>query len=303
MSNPPPSGDSRRGLVLAVATYVMWGFLPLFMKQLSHIPPTEVIAHRVLWSLPIALAVLLWQGRWADVGAALRRPRLLAMAVLTAALISVNWMIYVWAVGNNHALDAALGYYINPLFSVVLGATLLRERLNRAQLAAILLAGLAVVVLTVQLGRLPLVAVGLTLSWGIYAYCKKSLPLGPTQGFTLEVLILTPFALAFVVWLALGGQSHFAAGSLSDTLLLIGCGPVTAVPLICYAMAAKELRLTTIGILQYIAPTMIFLTAVLVFGEPFGAAQMIAFPMIWAALAIYTLSMLRGAGDRRRALS
>ena len=299
MSNPPSSGDSLRGLMLAIATYVMWGFLPLFMKQLAHVPPSEVIAHRVLWSLPIALAVLLWQRRWAEVGAALRQPRLLGMAMLTAALISVNWMIYVWAVGNNHALDAALGYYINPLFSVALGATLLRERLSRPQLAAIALAALAVVVLTVQLGRLPLVAIGLTLSWGIYAYCKKSLPLGPTQGFTLEVLLLTPLALVYVVWLTANGQSHFAAGSIKDTVFLFACGLVTAVPLLCYATAAKELRLSTIGVLQYIAPTMIFLTAVLVFGEPFGAAQMIAFPMIWAALVIYSLSMLRGPSARR----
>jgi chloramphenicol-sensitive protein RarD len=212
-------------------------------------------------------------------------------------------MIYVWAVGNNHALDAALGYYINPLFSVLVGATLLRERLNRAQIVAIALAALAVVVLTVQLGRLPMVAIGLTLTWGLYALCKKSLPLGATQGFTLEVLLLTPLALAYVVWLAASGQSHFVAGSTWDTILLISCGPVTAVPLLCYATAAKQLRLSTIGILQYIAPTMIFLTAVLIFGEPFGAAQMIAFPMIWAALVIYTLSMLRGAGARRRAMS
>lgn len=301
MSAPIASGDSPRGLMLAVATYVMWGFLPLFMKQLAHVPPSEVIAHRVLWSLPIALAVLLWQGRWADVGAALRRPRLLAMAALTAALISVNWMIYVWAVGNNHALDAALGYYINPLFSIFLGATLLHERMNRLQMVAIALAALAVVVLTVQLGRLPLVALGLMLTWGIYALCKKSLPLGPTQGFTLEVLILTPLALAFVIWLTANGRSHFAAGSITDTILLIGCGPVTAVPLICYAMAAKELRLSTIGILQYIAPTMIFITAVLVFAEPFGTAQMIAFPMIWAGVVIYCLSLVQAGSARRRA--
>ncbi|WP_207102921.1 EamA family transporter RarD [Paracoccus shandongensis] len=303
MSNPSPSGDSPRGLALAIATYVMWGVLPLFMKQLAHVPPAEVIAHRVLWSLPIALAVLLMQRRWAEVGAALRQPRLLGMALITAALISVNWMIYVWAVGNNHALDAALGYYINPLFSILMGATLLREKMSRAQVAAIALAALAVVVLTVQLGRLPLVAIGLTLTWGFYAYCKKSLPLGPTQGFTLEVLLLTPPALAYAAWLTASGQSHFAAGNAWDTILLMGCGPVTAVPLICYATAAKQLRLSTIGILQYIAPTMIFVTAVLVFGEPFGTAQMIAFPMIWAALVIYTLSMLRGAGARRRAMT
>ena len=223
------------------------------------------------------------------------------MAGLTATLISVNWMIYVWAVGNNHALDAALGYYVNPLFSIFLGATLLRERLSRMQVVAILLAALAVVVLTVQLGRVPLVAIGLMLTWGIYAFCKKSLPLGPTQGFTLEVLILTPFALGFVIWLSATGQSHFATGSLHDTLFLMGCGPVTAVPLICYAMAAKQLRLSTIGILQYIAPTMIFVTAVLIFAEPFGPAQMIAFPMIWAGVVLYCLSLIQASHTRRRA--
>lgn len=300
-SSVPDNSDSPAGFAYAVAVYVIWGFLPIFMKALAHVPPAEVIAHRILWSLPIALAVLIWQRRAADVVAALRNPRMLAMAAVTAALISVNWLIYVWAVGNGHTLDAALGYYINPLFSVFLGATLLKERLTPAQIGAIALAALAVLVLTVQAGRLPVVALGLTLSWGFYAYFKKSLPLGPNQGFTLEVLVLLPFAMAFLIWQAANGTSHFAAGSLSDTLLLLGCGPVTAIPLLLYANAAKRLRLSTIGILQYIAPTMIFLCAVLLFGEPFGTARMIAFPMIWAALVIYSVSLLREGAARRRA--
>ena len=302
MSGPVPrNSDSPAGFAYAVTAYVLWGFLPIFLKALAHVPPVEVIAHRVLWSLPIALAVLFWQGRAGDVLAAFRRPRMLAMAGLTAALISANWLIYVWAIGNGYTLDAALGYYINPLFSVLLGATLLKERLSAAQLCAIALAAAAVLVLTVHAGRLPVVALSLTLSWGFYAYCKKSLPLGPNQGFTLEVLLLMPFALAFLIWQAWSGTSHFAAGSLSDTLLLLGCGPVTAIPLMFYANAAKGLRLSTIGILQYIAPTLIFLCAVLLFGEPFGTARMIAFPMIWAALVIYTIPMFRESAARRRA--
>ncbi len=300
-SSVPDNSDSPAGFAYAVTVYVIWGFLPIFMKALAHVPPAEVIAHRILWSLPIALAVLIWQRRAADVVTALRNPRMLAMAAVTAALISVNWLIYVWAVGNGHTLDAALGYYINPLFSVFLGATLLKERLTPAQIGAIALAALAVLVLTAQAGRLPVVALGLTLSWGFYAYFKKSLPLGPNQGFTLEVLVLLPFALAFLIWQAANGTSHFATGSLSDTLLLLGCGPVTAIPLLLYANAAKRLRLSTIGILQYIAPTMIFLCAVLLFGEPFGTARMIAFPMIWAALVIYSVSLLREGAARRRA--
>ena len=267
------------------------------MKALAHVPPVEVVAHRVIWSLPIAAAVLIWQGRTAEVTAALHAPRLLAMAVLTAALISVNWLIYVWAIANDHAMEAALGCYINPLFSVFLGAVLLKERLGRTQLAAIALAAAAVVIMTVQAGRLPLVALGLTLSWGFYSYCKKSLPLGPNQGFTLEVLVLCPFAAAILLWLGLTGQSHFGTGTAADTLLLAGCGVVTAVPLMLYANGAKLVRLSTVGILQYIAPTLIFLYAVLVFGEPFGAGRVVGFGLIWAALVLYTAESLM---NRRR---
>lgn len=299
-STPAPQIDSPRGLAYAIAAYGLWGVLPIFMKALSHLPAAEIIAHRIIWSLPIAAAVLIWQGRSGDVLAALRQPRLLAMAALTAMLISVNWLIYVWAIANDHTLDAALGYYINPLFSVFLGATLLKERLSRGQFAAIALAAAAVVILTVQAGRLPLVALGLTLSWGFYAYCKKSLPLGPNQGFTLEVLLLTPFAIAFLIWQAMQGQAHFISAGWGQTLLLLGAGPVTAIPLLFYANGAKLIRLSTIGILQYIAPTMIFLCAVLLFGEPFDGARLIAFPMIWAALVIYSATLLRQAGQRRR---
>ncbi|WP_426033478.1 EamA family transporter RarD [Cypionkella sp. TWP1-2-1b2] len=292
---PPKNEDSLRGFGFALTAYLLWGFLPIFMKAVGHISPAEVIAHRVIWSIPIAGAVLWATGRTADLWVALRNPRMLLMGFATAALISVNWGIYVWSIGAGHALDAALGYYINPLFSVFLGAVLLGERLSRAQKGAIALAALAVLVLTIEAGKLPLVALGLTVTWGIYAYLKKSLPIGPNQGFFLEVLILLPFALAYVIWAQATGRSHFMAGVTSDTVLLLSCGLVTAVPLMVYANGAKLLRLSTIGIMQYIAPTMIFLTAVFVFGEPFGRGKMIAFPMIWVALVIYTVSMVRQA--------
>lgn len=302
MSKPQTTQtDSPRGLAFALAAYVLWGLLPIYMKALAHIPAIEVIAHRVIWSLPIAAAVLIWQRRSDDVVAALRNPRLLAMAALTAALISVNWLTYVWAVGNDHALDAALGYYINPLFSVTLGALLLGERLSRMQIFAIVLAFAAVVVLTVQAGRLPLIAVTLTFSWGLYAYFKKSLPLGPNQGFTLEVMLLTPFALGYLVWLGATGQGAFVDGSTRDILMLIGCGPVTAIPLLFYANGAKLLRLSTIGFLQYLTPTLIMVCAVLLFGEEFGTARMIAFPLIWLGLVIYSVSLVNTARANRRA--
>ncbi len=292
---PSKNEDSLRGFGFALTAYLLWGFLPIFMKAVAHISPAEVIAHRVIWSLPIAGAVLWATGRTADLWVALRTPKMLLMAMATAALISVNWGIYVWSIGAGHALDAALGYYINPLFSVFLGAVLLGERLSAAQKGAIALAALAVLVLTIEAGKLPLVALGLTVTWGIYAYLKKSLPIGPNQGFFFEVLILLPFAIAYVIWAEVAGTSHFMAGVTSDTVLLLACGLVTAVPLMVYANGAKLLRLSTIGIMQYIAPTMIFLTAVFVFGEPFGQGKMIAFPMIWVALVIYTVSMVRQA--------
>lgn len=290
--------DSPQGLAFALAAYVMWGFLPLYMKQLSHITAVEVVAHRVIWSVPLAAALLVVLGRTGDLRRALTQPRTLAQACLTAALISVNWGIYVWAINSGHALDAALGYYINPLFSVFLGAVFLGERLNRAQIVAIALAAVAVAVLTLQAGRLPWAAVGLTLSWGAYAFFKKSLPVGPNQGFLLEVLILTPAALACIAWLSASGTGHFG-GAPIDTTLLLGCGLITAAPLIAYANGAKLLRLSTIGILQYITPTMIFLTAVFLFGEPMGQARMIAFPMIWVALGIYSAAMLQQVRRRR----
>lgn len=282
--------DTPQGLAFAISAYVLWGFLPLYMKLVSHIPAAEVVAHRVLWSVPLAGGLLVVLGRTKDLRAALQSPRTLGMACITAALITVNWGVYVWAVSSGHALDAALGYYINPLFSIALGALLLGERPTRTQLVAIVLAALAVVVLTLETGRLPWVAVALTLSWGFYAFFKKQLPVGPNQGFMLEVMILTPPALGYLVYMSATGGTHFHG---ADVWLLMGCGVVTAVPLIVYSNGAKLLRLSTIGILQYIAPTMIFLIAVFVFGEEFGQARMIAFPMIWAALVIYSIPLIR----------
>lgn len=299
MANPAPLPDQNRdtlpGFLYALGAYLLWGFLPIYMKALAAVPTLEVLAHRVIWSVPVALAVLAFRGRAGEVMAALRNPRLLGMAAMTAALISVNWSIYVWSIQSGHALEAALGYYINPLVSVLIGAVVLRERLTPTQWAAIALAAAAVAVLTVEAGKLPMVALGLTATWAGYAFLKKQLPLGPNQGFTLEVMLLTPFALAYAGWLAAWGQAHFLAGNLNETLLLLGCGLVTAVPLMLYANGAKLLRLSTIAMMQYLSPTLILLTAVFIFGEEFGGARAIAFPMIWAALAVYTLGSLRKA--------
>lgn len=295
------NADSPRGFGFAISAYFLWGFLPIYMKAMSHIAPAEVLAHRILWSIPIAATILVLLGRTDDLKTALRSPKILGMALVTAMLISLNWSIYIWAIISGKTLDAALGYYINPIFSVFLGALLFGEKLNKIKWLAIILAAAAVVVMTLEAGRVPIVALALTASWGFYAYFKKSLPVGPNQGFLLEVLLLAPPALGYVLYQTMTGEGHFLMGSASDNWLLLGCGVVTAVPLMLYANGAKLLRLSTIGMLQYIAPTIIFLVAVFVFGEPFGQARMIAFPMIWLALFLYSMSLLHESRRHNRA--
>ena len=290
---PAENRDSLNGFLFALSAYLLWGFLPLYMKAMAHISPAEVIAHRILWSVPVAGLLLLVIRQTDDLKKAIRNPRMLGMAAVTATLISVNWGIYVWAIGTGHALDTALGYFINPLFSILLGAVILKEKLKRTQIAALALVVVAVVILTVEAGRLPVVALALTFSWGFYAFFRKTLPIGPNQGFLLEVLLLSPIALGYLVYLNLQGGGHFLMGNATDTILLASAGLVTAIPLILYANGAKLLRLSTIGIMQSIAPSMIFITAVFVFHEPFSMAKAIAFPLIWSALVIYTLPMLR----------
>jgi chloramphenicol-sensitive protein RarD len=291
-------GDSLRGFLLALGAYLIWGALPLYLHAVNHIPLPEVLAHRVLWSVPIALLVLMVIGRTAELRRAIQEPRMLAMAGLTACLVSVNWGVYLYAIQAGRVLDAALGYYINPLFSIFLGAVFLRETLTRAQWSAVGLAGAAVALLTWEAGSLPILSLALTISWGFYALFKRALPIGPNQGFTLEVILLSPIGLGYLFWLWRQGEMQFGATGMVDVLLLMGCGVVTAVPLMLYANGAKALRLTTIALMQYIAPTFIFLVAVLVFGEAFQGAKLIAFPMIWLALVLYSADLFR---RRRRA--
>lgn len=284
--------EARRGFFFALSAYLLWGFLPLYMKAVAHIPALEVLAHRIVWSVPVAGVVLFALGRTADIRAAFRSPRTMAMAAVTAGVISINWGLYVWAIAADRAVETALGYYINPLVTVALGAVLLGEKLKRLQMIAVALAVVAVAILTVAAGGLPWVSLVLAFSFATYGYLRKTLPVGPSQGFFLEVLILLPVALGWVIWLQSTGQGHFSLSDPAGIWLLLFAGPATAVPLILYAFGAKLLRISTIGIMQYIAPTMIALIAVFVFGEPFGIERIVAFALIWTALALYTWSML-----------
>lgn len=292
------NNDAIRGFGFALTAYLFWGVLPIYMKALAHISAFEVIAHRIVWSVPVAGIVLLALGRLGDIKAAFRNPRTIAMASLTAALVTINWGTYVWAIGAGHSLDAALGYFINPLFSIALGAILLKEKLAPTQIVAICLAAIAVIILTVKAGTVPWVALTLTLSWGFYAFFRKTLPVGANQGFFIEVLLLCIPAALYILYLEARGEGHFYQTGLSDTGLLLGCGLVTALPLMIFANGAKLLRMSTIGIMQYIAPTMVFLIAVFLFKEPFDMPRLIAFSLIWAALVLYSWSMLRQSKDR-----
>lgn len=284
--------DTPRGLALAITAYVLWGFLPLYMKLITHIPAIEIVAHRVIWSIPVAGAVLLILRRTKDLRDAIRNPRMLLMACVTAALISVNWGIYIYAIATDRTADGALGYYINPLFSMFLAAVLLGEKPSRLQMVSILIAAAAVVVLFVASPASPWIPIGLTFSWGFYAYFKKSLPIGPNQGFLLEVLILAVPAGAYLIYLGATGTGTFLSNS-SDTWILLAAGVITAVPLMIYANGAKLIRLSTAGILQYIAPSIIFGIAVFLFEEELDQSRLIAFPMIWTALVIYSISLVR----------
>lgn len=291
---PPPARDQDhpKGLLLAAGAYLLWGFLPLYMKAVGHMPALEVIAHRVLWSIPIAGILLVALGQTKDIARAIRTPRLLAMASLTATVISINWGFYIWSISAGRALDAALGYFINPLFSILLGAAVLKERLAPMQVAALFLAAAGVMLMTYESGQLPWIGFILTLTWGAYAFLRKALPMEPNQGFFLEVMLLSPFAALYLAWLGINGQSHFLDGQGHDTVLLLAAGIVTAVPLILYANGAKLLRLSTIAIMQYMTPSMLFLIAVFVFKEPLNGMKLAAFGLIWAALALYTVAIL-----------
>ena len=288
------SSETARGFALALGAYLIWGLLPFYMKAVAHIPAAEVVAHRVIWSLPIGALLLARSGRLGTVIAALRDGRMLLRVVPAAVLITINWLTYVWAIAVGRALETALGYYINPLVSILVGALLLRERFSRAQMLAIALAALGVIGMSVLSGGLPWVSLVLAFSFAGYGYFKKTVPIGSTEGFVLEILLLTLPALVFIAYLVATGQSHFTGegAHLGDILLLMASGLLTAVPLVMFGIGARALRLSTIGIMQYVAPTMVFFIAVFYFGEPLNAGKLVAFGFIWAALAIYSWSAL-----------
>ena len=294
---------ARAGLLLGLGAYLLWGVLPLYFKALASLLPTEIVAHRIIWSL-IFLAVLatFWR-RWPGIGAGLRSPRVMAILALTATLIAANWLIYVWAVLNGHVLEGSLGYYLNPLVNVLLGVVLLKEKLTRAQMAAVGLAAAGVAVLAFGAGDALWISLALAASFASYGFLRKVAPVESLEGLSIETALLAPVALGWVLWLEGTGQGGLGADAMTTTLLVLA-GAATAIPLLLFTAAAKRLPYSTLGFLQYVAPSIQFLLAVLVFGEELTNAHLACFGAIWAALIIFAWEGLRtgrAAARTRRA--
>lgn len=278
----------KRGVLAAVVAYTLWGILPVYWKAVQAVPASEILAHRTVWSLVFVLLLLAVRRQWDWLRQARQRPRMLLVFALTACLLGANWFTYIWAVNSGHIVDSSLGYFINPLFSVLLGVLFLKERLRLWQGVAIGLALVGVLFLTVAYGAFPWIALTLAGTFGCYGLLRKTAPLGSLEGLTLETALLSVPTLAYLLALESAGSGSFGHAGAATSLLLAGAGVVTAFPLLMFAYAARKVTLATVGILQYIAPTLQFLLGVLVYGEPFNQTRLLGFAAIWVALAIYS---------------
>lgn len=276
------------GLLYATLAFVWWGLFPLYFRFVSTVPAAQVLSHRVVWCLLFLAVALSWRRQWGWLREVLRQPKVLAAFVASALLIGINWLTYIWAVLHNHVLEASLGYFITPLVNVLLGMTLLHERLRRVQWVALGFATLGVVWLTVQAGRPPWIALILAVTFGAYGLLRKVAVLGALEGLTLETLLLAPLALLVLALAQAHGEASFPAATWLGNLTIIALGPITAVPLLLFAAGARRLSMATLGIVQYIGPTIQFALGVTVFGEAFSAGRLIGFAFIWLALLLYS---------------
>jgi chloramphenicol-sensitive protein RarD len=289
MSASPTPAESRNALLAGVGCYILWGFIPLAFQAMGRAgaDPIEIIAHRTAWAVLWAGALVLLVGQGRQVVAALRNPRILGWISLSTLLIAINWTTYVTAVNHGRTLDASLGYYLNPLLNMAAGAWLFRERISRLGMVAIGLAGVGVVLQAVALGHLPWVSLLLAFSFCGYGVIRKRVPVDAQSGLFLECLLLAPLGLAWVVWISVQGQGHFGV-STSATLWLLAAGPITVVPLVLFAWAARRMPLSTMGFIQFIAPTIVFVIGVMQ-GEAFGLLRAISFGFIWAGAIVYAI--------------
>jgi len=282
----------KRGVWYAVGAYTLWGVFPIYIKWLQSVPAVEILAHRMVWSLVFVTVLLTIQHHWAWVRLVIARPAMLGRFVVTASVVTMNWGVYIWAINSNRVVDASLGYFINPLVNVLLGALLLGEHMRPAQWAAVAVAASGVLWLTVQAGTLPWIGLTLAVSFGTYGLLRKTATLGALEGLTLETALLFPLAFGYLVWLALHQQNTFVEASASMRWLLVAAGPVTAVPLLLFAAGARRIPFTLLGLLQYIGPSLQLLLGVWLYQEPFARAKAAGYALIWAALALYTAESL-----------
>ncbi len=291
--------DARNGVLFAASGYAVWGVMPLFWIYLGHIPVFEVLLHRIVWSVPIlALWLLVW-GRFRSAFEAISAPKVFLMMMTSAVLVSINWGVFIWAVSNDRIIDASFGYYINPLMNVIIGYVLLSERLNRGQIIAISLALVAIAIQIWDLGSLPWISMTLAISFSFYGFFKKkTAQVGAAQGLFVEVMLVSPFALAGIYYFQLQGQNHFQFDAANSAVLLILAGLVTVVPLVLFAAGARRIRLITIGLLQYIGPSLNLLIALFIFNETARPLQLLSFGLIWVGLAIYSYDAYRTERSR-----
>ena len=284
--------ETRRGFLLGFAAYAMWGLFPLYWPLLEPAGAIEILAHRIFWSLAVMAGLILALGRRRQLRKVLTSPRTRGILALAAVVIAVNWGTYIWGVNNGHVVETSLGYFINPLVTVLMGVVVLGERLRTMQWVAMGIATVAVVGLTVEYGRPPWVALVLAFSFGSYGLAKKKANTGAVESLTVETLVLAPVAAGYLLWLGAQGTSTFTTEGAGHVLLVVGTGVVTAIPLICFGAAATRVSMTTIGLLQYVAPTIQFALGVFLFGEPMPAMRWVGFTLVWLALAIFTFEAL-----------
>ena len=302
-SSAPPQNypEARKGFLFGAGAYTLWGVLPIYFKQLTAIPSVSIVAHRVLWSVPFLLALLIFGRKLGDLHAALTNRRTLAWLALTASLIAINWLLYIYAVVSGHILAGSLGYYLNPLANVLLGRFILNERLSPLQWTALAIAAAGVSAMAV--GALSQLWISLTLavSFASYGLLRKLAPVDSVTGLTVETLLLLPLAIGWLAWRSLAGEPLFGTDG-TTTFFLVMAGAATAVPLILFTAAARLIPYSTLGMLQFLAPTLQFLCAVFLYDEPFGTAHAIAFGAIWTALALYVTALVREARRARRSV-
>ena len=277
----------RSGIIYAALAFLCWGLFPIYFHALDGVPPLQILAHRMLWSLGFLLIVLVLRRQWKWLNV-VRQPRVFFSFVLSALLLSANWLVYIWSVTNHHVIEASLGYFINPLVNIMLGYLILKERLRAVQWVAIAIAALGVAWLTWQTGTVPWIALFLAFSFGGYGLLRKTAALGALEGLSFETIVLFPLAAAYVIWLTVNGQNVFINTD-SDTtrVLLVMAGPLTAIPLLLFASGARKIPLSILGLLQYLSPTLQFLLGVWLFKEAFTADRLVGFVLIWSALILF----------------